>query len=147
MKKEKKICCFYPKHTFVVSLNKSIRQPLRQVALKHIYLSRLQEVVLDRFLPWLNPCHRAERSLPEETAVRQVHRWKFHLHHQPSSGCGSQPQIWVLTRTHIKTILFYFSIERVKGLNVILTSVDSAITTPPALCSAFWWAIQSLTGN
>lgn len=91
---------FLKKNTFVVLLSKLIQQLLRQVALGHVCLSWLQEVVLDGFILWLNQRHGAQRSLPEETAVRQVHGWKFLLHHQQSAGCGSQPTIWVLIHAH-----------------------------------------------
>lgn len=39
----------------------------------HLSLMWLQEVVLDRFILWLDPRDGAQRSLPEEAAVEQVH--------------------------------------------------------------------------
>lgn len=63
----------------------------RTESLQQTRLSLLQEVVLVGFLLRLNPRDGAGWPLPEEAAVRRVHRRKYNLLHEPSSSCGRQP--------------------------------------------------------
>lgn len=51
-------------------------------------LCLLQEVVLVGQSLQLNPCDGARWTLPEEASVRIFHKWKCHLHHEPTSCCG-----------------------------------------------------------